>query len=153
MPTIPLYLSSMGERERTSKATNPLPQMLQTPSGLAILELQGTINIPTAEATDASAMEVEHVATTSTPVGRIVFPGYRQDNPSDDKAWMKKVYLYVGRHQRLTGEVKTLQKPIAVIRRRNATGDPRSDEEELEIMDIVYHKILFSSRPEPVSSE
>lgn len=65
--------------------------------------------------------------------------------------WTKTVYLYVGLHQRLTGEVKKLVKPLAVIRRR--AEDTRSEEargDELEIVDVVYYKMIFSSRPEPV---
>lgn len=65
---------------------------------------------------------------------------------------MKRVYLYIGRYQRLTGEVKKLDKPMAVIRRRAQPDDSNAAEaEELEIADIVYYKLLFSSRPEPVS--
>ena len=62
---------------------------------------------------------------------------------------MKRVHLYVGQHQRLTGEVKKLPNPVAVIRKRE---DPRTDSEELEIMEIVYWKVVFSSRPEPVGT-
>lgn len=73
---------------------------------------------------------------------------------------MKRVYLYVGQHQRLTGEVKKLPKPLAVIRRReirtdgleNGEVDAAGGEDELEIVEIVRWKILFSSRPEPVGS-
>lgn len=100
-----------------------------------------------------------------TPIGRLVFPDYDAGDLKGSTAWMKKVYLYVGRHQRLTGEVKKLAKPLALIRRRvlggNAGGlrdgnkakaDADADaDEELEIVEVVYYKILFSSRPEPVS--
>lgn len=64
---------------------------------------------------------------------------------------MKTVHLYVGLHQRLTGEVKKLAKPLAVIRRR--AEDTKTEEaggDELEIVDVVYYKMIFSSRPEPV---
>lgn len=64
---------------------------------------------------------------------------------------MKTVHLYVGLHQRLTGEVKKLAKPLAVIRRR--AEDARTQgagSDELEIVDVVYYKMIFSSRPEPV---
>lgn len=66
---------------------------------------------------------------------------------------MKTVHLYIGRHQRLAGEVKKLANPLAVIRRRDMTEEARGDDEqgeELEIVDLVYYKLLFSSRPEPV---
>lgn len=68
---------------------------------------------------------------------------------------MKKVYLYVGKYQRLTGEVKKLGKPLAVIRKvdeaYNGAGEGSgSSSEALEIVDIVKFKVLFSGRPEPV---
>lgn len=87
----------------------------------------------------------------AVPIGRVDFPDYRPDalDPSST-TWMKQVYLYVGQHQRLTGEVKKLPKPVAVIRRR---GEADEDEvaEELEVVDIVKYKLVFSHRPEPVT--
>jgi len=72
---------------------------------------------------------------------------------------MKRVYLYVGKHQRLTGEVKKLPKAIAVIRKRNGEMGNQGPEEDgevslekLEIVEIVKWKILFSQRPEPVGT-
>ena len=76
--------------------------------------------------------------------------------------WTKRVYLYVGKHQRLTGEVKKLWMPVAVLRKAerakvteemNAIGEERQPEEggdDLEIMEILRYKILFAGRPEPV---
>lgn len=60
---------------------------------------------------------------------------------------MKKVHLYVGRHQRLIGEVKKLGKGkcVGVVKKRDA-----GQEEGLEIVDVVRYKILFQGRPEPV---
>ena len=68
---------------------------------------------------------------------------------------MRKVYLYVGKHQRLTGEVKKLLKPMAVIRKREEQDEIQRDGEgeELEIAEIVRWKILFAGRPEPVGTE
>ena len=81
---------------------------------------------------------------------------------------MKRVYLYIGQHQRLQGEVKKLAKPLAVIRRRSRPDDAsrgievdsdrekvlerkeEEDKDELEIVEIVKWKLVFSNRPEPV---
>jgi len=137
MPTIPLHLAP---KEPIKPTSNPLPQLLHTPTGLAILEIQGTINLPPALP-----------SSPSTPVGRLVFPDYSSDASESDKSWMKCVHLYVGLHQRLTGEVKKLPNPVAVIRKR----DPESEDsraEQLEIMDVVYWKVVFSNRPEPVGT-
>lgn len=144
MPSIPLLLPPAdGSRSIAWKETsNPLPNLLQTPSGLAILEIQGKINLPAPETS---------TLTGAIPIGRLVFPHYRKDDLPTNTIWMKTVYLYVGRYQRLTGEVKKLAKPLAVIRRR---GEVKMNEEnsieELEVVELVYHKIVFSSRPEPV---
>lgn len=133
MPSIPLRI---GPKDPVITATNPLPEFLQTPAGLAILEIQGTINLPP---TSPSAL--------TTPIGRLVFPDHSVN--TTDKSWMKRVHLYVGQHQRLTGEVKKLPNPVAVIRKRETEPNQR---EELEIAEIVYYKILFSNRPEPVGT-
>lgn len=65
--------------------------------------------------------------------------------------------MFVGQHQRLTGEVKKLPRALGVVRRREAAGGegaggPEDETEELEIVEIVKYKIVFSSRPEPVGN-
>ena len=138
MPTIPLHTSPA--QNPVTKPFNPLPPLLQTPAGLAILEIQGSINFP--------------VASPSSPpiaIGRLTFPDFTASGSNDDKSWMKRVHLYVGQHQRLTGEVKQLPNPVAVIRKRDS-GGATAEGDELEIMEIIYFKLIFSSRPEPVGT-
>lgn len=132
---------------KNAKTPSPLPQLLQTPSGLALLELQGMVNMPqAAEGEPASSVEI----------GRIDFPDYVPD--AEGSAWMKRVHLWVGQHQRLTGEVKKLPKAMAVVRRRDngtVTGSGGESEEQgdnLEVVEIVKYKIMFSNRPEPVTN-
>ncbi|KAF1929431.1 uncharacterized protein M421DRAFT_61264 [Didymella exigua CBS 183.55] len=149
MPSVPLY--PPGQTPPPTIA-NPLPPLLHTPSGLALLEIQGTVHFPTPTS-----------SATSTRVGKLVFPLY---NPAlhgaEDAKWMKRVYLYVGENQRMVGECKKLGKRFAVVRRRGsaegedtvmggaeADGDARRGE-ELEIVEVVGHKLVFSGRPEPV---
>ncbi|KAK5112020.1 hypothetical protein LTR62_004554 [Meristemomyces frigidus] len=116
--------------------------LLKTPSGLAILEIQGTVNSELAAS--------QHSTDNSLPLGKLEFPLYDPASTAlEDTAWQKRVYLYVGKHQRMTGEVKKLGRPIAVVRKRE-TG--LEGEEELEVAEIVYWKVLFASRPEPVGS-
>jgi chromosome transmission fidelity protein 8 len=148
----------------SDQVKNPLPQLLQTPSGLALLEMQGTINLPPHDNENSISTESQlGVKAQETPIGRLIFPDYDPEN-EDKNGWMKRVYLYVGKHQRLTGEVKKLPKAIAIIRRRAAVDEAnedvdmeRDDEEkgkieDLEIVEIVKYKILFSTRPEPVGT-
>jgi chromosome transmission fidelity protein 8 len=150
MTQIPIHRSAS---ERLAVAKNPLPTLLQTPSGLALLELQGTINLPAhSDDSTTTRMEGEGGMVKETPIGRLVFPDWVEG--MEGMGWMKKVYLYVGRHQRMTGEVKKLPKAVAVIRRRD-TGKGRDEEDEdaeLEIVELVKYKILFATRPEPVGT-
>ena len=153
MPSIPLYTPSS---EASEVQPTPLPTLLSTPSGVAILEIQGTIHAPFPAPTDGST----DPKATLTSVGRLEFPDYDARTPDDTK-WMKKAYFYVGEHQRLVGEVKKLAKPIAVLRKRDyraaeqdenkmmVDGDA-TEQEALEIMEVVKYKILFGARPEPV---
>ncbi|KAK2875097.1 hypothetical protein FQN49_001793 [Arthroderma sp. PD_2] len=174
MPTVPLHVSVSTDRNGYSMdiPINPLPQLLQTPAGLAILELQGTINLP---ANDSHAIFEQDTSENSQPtpkietqIGRIIFADYNPSAEPSDQAWMKRVYLTVGQHQRLTGEVKKLSKPFAVIQRRKpepqATGNAAQNAwktenptatstDQLEIVEIIRYKMLFSSRPEPITNE
>ncbi|KAL2861410.1 putative sister chromatid cohesion protein Ctf8 [Aspergillus pseudodeflectus] len=154
MPSIPLHPRPSAPRNETH---NPLPDILQTPSGLALLELQGTINLP---AQDALQPEDEPTkppeldtfsATYETPIGKLMFPDYSTQAPTDDTRWMKRAYLYVGKYQRMTGEVKKLPKPLAIIQRRQKDSGVEDTDEELEIVEIVKYKLIFKNRPEPVN--
>ncbi|KAL8901702.1 MAG: hypothetical protein Q9207_005071 [Kuettlingeria erythrocarpa] len=148
MPSIPLRLPDQTGRGATNADQDQLPHLIQTPSGLAILEIQGTINFP-----NGAANNVDSEEPSSTAIGKIVFPDYRDDDATGGTSWMKRVHLYVGRHQRLTGEVKKLPSPVAVISRKNSHSDTiiaSSATEEIEIAEIIYYKMVFSTRPEPV---
>lgn len=95
------------------------------------------------------------ISDSTTPIGRLVFPPQEPKDPSGNTSNPQSVYLYVGRHQRLTGEVKRLVNPLAVIRRRDTDENAQSAPgvEELEIAEIIRWKIVFSSRPEPVGED
>ncbi|KAI0448540.1 putative sister chromatid cohesion protein Ctf8 [Xylaria acuta] len=144
-------------RTATTEApsSNPLPQLIQTPSGLAILELQGTINLPQVNENDSQVSDHE------LEIGCISFPDYHPETQdASSTEWMKRVHLYVGQHQRLTGELKKLPRAIAVIRKRPGSGpdvemaDPisQSAKEDLELVEIIKYKLMFSHRPEPVGT-
>ncbi|KAJ5101648.1 hypothetical protein NUU61_003870 [Penicillium alfredii] len=148
MPSIKLHPQSSSPAKTSSPANNPLPPLLQTPTGLALLELQGTINVPTTEHDPADIYKPQSTDDTpafETPLGKLMFPDYSAHTPNDS-AWMKRAYLYVGRYQRMTGEVKKLPRPIAVLRKRS-----EAEGEELEVVEIVRYKLFFKNRPEPVN--
>ncbi|KAK0747678.1 chromosome transmission fidelity protein 8, partial [Apiosordaria backusii] len=133
---------------------SPLPTLLHTPHGLALLELQGTINLPQSSSSSSSS------GSTTTPIqiGQLVFPDYVEGETKGEEAWVKKVYMYIGQHQKLFGEVKKLPSPVAVVRKRQRRGEAERGDgdgdgdktEELEVVEIVKWKLVFSGRPEPV---
>ncbi|KAK0651425.1 chromosome transmission fidelity protein 8 [Cercophora newfieldiana] len=139
--------------------TNPLPPLLQTPFGLVLLELQGTINFPSPSDADPDSPtdETHQPKIPPNQIGHLTFPEYNPDalDPTST-AWMRRVYMYVGEHQRLMGEVKKLGKPVAVVRGRGKGAGMGSEEEEgveeLEVVDLVRYKIVFAQRPEPVTA-
>lgn len=78
---------------------------------------------------------------------------------------MKRVYLYVGRHQRLVGEVRRLERAVGVLRRRgdrgvagldgekeglSGEGEGEGEGEGVEVVEIVHWKVLFGGRAEIV---
>lgn len=153
MPSIPLHCRPSSTSNKP--LDSPLPELLQTPAGLAILELQGTINFPSPETDDSEEQQQQNggragqdgqpPTTVETPLGKLMFPEYSPQNGKDDTSWMKQVYLYVGKYQRMVGQVKKMAKPIAIVQRRQGEAD------ELEVVDIVKYKLIFGSRPEPVN--
>ena len=84
---------------------------------------------------------------SSQPIGRLVFPNLDSDARSgtEECAWMKKVYFYVGQNQRLVGQVQKLAKPLGVLRKVDESDEGN---EALEISDVVRWKIFFGGRPE-----
>jgi chromosome transmission fidelity protein 8 len=131
MPVVPIDTSLTS----TTPHANPLPPLLHTPAGLAILELQGTLHTPSGE-----------LDATSIDVGQLVFPLFDPSAPSEDLAWTKKVYIYVGKNQRMTGSVKKLDKALAVLKRDDA-ADQDGKAGDVKILGIVKWRIVFSARP------
>ncbi|KAI1106775.1 hypothetical protein F4804DRAFT_299787 [Jackrogersella minutella] len=149
--SVQLHPKTLGTE---AASQNPLPQLIQTPSGLALLELQGTINLP--ENHDDGEDNPQEMS-----IGRIVFPDYHPETQDPSiTSWMKRVHLYVGEHQRLPGEVKKLPKAMAIIKKRAKSGEDvamndgnsNSTSEDLEVVEIIKYKLVFSQRPEPVGT-
>ncbi|KAM4060074.1 ctf8 domain-containing protein [Hirsutella rhossiliensis] len=143
MTSVKLYPPS----KPAAAASSPLPQLLQTPSGLALLELQGSVNLPS----DSDGTPLQGVE-----IGKLDFPDYVAG--VGGSAWMKRVHLYIGQHQRLTGEVKKLPKALAVVRRRenqwreSSDGPVQEQGDNLDVVEIIKYKLMFSNRPEPVGT-
>ncbi|KAK9367740.1 Ctf8-domain-containing protein [Lipomyces kononenkoae] len=122
---------------RTASDNGPvcysLPELLQTPTGLALIEIQGTLYAaqPSSDGTPSE-------------IGRLTFDG--------NTAW-----LWIGEHQRMEGSVVDLNPPFGVLRRVTTAKQSEVQEENgspdgtaVEIVEVIRKKILFASRPEPI---
>ncbi|KAF8416764.1 sister chromatid cohesion protein Ctf8 [Tirmania nivea] len=178
MPTVPLHPPT---HPTTTLPDNPLPPFLHTPHGIFLLELQGTLQIEQLSSTsqpDPSSIP-EGYHTQRLPIGLLAFPpdafkmmpktaaqgGKRGKNGAVKE--VGGVLLFVGRWQKMRGEVRELGRPLGVLRRREVEGDRMVgggegdggnggvqaegvQGEEVEIVDVVRWKVVFSTRPEPV---
>lgn len=155
---------------QTLTPDNPLPQLIQTPSGLALLELQGTFETSSSDDHDDPAYDTEHGTEHGAEHGaEIEDLGVLSYDPEDPES---KLELLVGEHQRLTGSIQKLARPLAVLQKIDAeelqqlkqqeqqhgngeaggeVGDEKR-EEELRVVEIVRYKIVFAGRPEPVGA-
>lgn len=156
MPAVALH-PRVDHARAVDTATSPLPTLLQTPAGLALIEIQGTIHAPSQ--IDFPSTQ-DDTTTTSLQVGRLEFPLY-DGRDAVEGVWMRKVYLYIGKHQRLSGEVKKLPKPLLILAKDETPARSMIDasevgsspqQEHLNILAVIKYKILFASRPEPVGS-
>lgn len=173
MPTADIKKISYGADACT---TSVLPKVLQTPSGLALLDLQGIINIGKHKLTSSGGFELESAeeienqeddareSLAMSHVGDFDF--------SDVENGGSEVVLKIGKFQRLRGKITKLKMPLAVLRMdppkdaaapgEEVPGSQRTDDlrheiandrnagVEVPIVDIIYHKIVFSTRPEPI---
>lgn len=160
--------------------TTPLPQLLQTPSGLALIEIQGTIIIGKHKLTSSGGFELENAGNDAEGDDSMDVDG--EDDTismahlgefdfSDIENGGTEVVLKLGKFQRLRGKVVKLKAPLAVLRvdppsllaqggqvpssqsleeERQQIANDRNAGMEVPIVDIIYHKVLFSSRPEPI---
>jgi chromosome transmission fidelity protein 8 len=46
MPAVPVHPPPPTAHVQTTNSSNPLPSLMHTPAGLALLEIQGTLHAP-----------------------------------------------------------------------------------------------------------
>lgn len=146
MPTV--NIKPIGSPSEPPRCV-PLPQLIRTPSGLALIEIQGTINTTN----HAGSLKSDAAKPPSINLGRLAFP----EGISTNEARGPKVTLFIGKHQKLAGEIRKLPKPLAIIRKSQEQSmelnGKTNNGSELKIIEVVKYKIVFSQRPEPISQE
>lgn len=147
--------AKLALEQKKAEPLEGLPPLLKTPSGLALIELQGRINVGS-NSLIASALDLERDtedvssipefdSTVKRHLGEVEFV----DN--------NEVLLNIGNRQLLRGKIVELKPPVAVLDMQPAsmTRTQMSQAKVVEkldipVLEIIRHQILFNNRPEPV---
>ena len=161
MPTATIDCSSVPDiLNNNSSAQDDNNNLIFTPYGLMLLEIQGELNLPIEfpqgqPKTDEDREYLNNFITINeihhaVKFGNLVFD--EKDN--------SKVTLYVGKSQRLLGNVVKLSTPLAVLKIPLKNEDEmmidnddnanQQEEELIKLMDIVKAKVIFKQRPLPI---
>lgn len=161
MPTATIDCSSVPDiLNNNSSAQDDNNNLIFTPYGLMLLEIQGELNLPIEfpqgqPKTDEDREYLNNFITINeihhaVKFGNLVFD--EKDN--------SKVTLYVGKSQRLLGNVVKLSTPLAVLKiplknedemmLDNDDNANQQEEELIKLMDIVKAKVIFKQRPLPI---
>ncbi|CAK9441752.1 uncharacterized protein LODBEIA_P56200 [Lodderomyces beijingensis] len=127
----------------TSPSTLPLgsdsemPNLVTMPRGLALLEIQGVLHLPSEPGTSPDFITVERIYD-AVKFGKLIF----------DAKDESKVTLLIGKSQRLIGSVKKLDVPLGVLRIPVKSGDDEEVAgEDIQMVDVIHSKMIFNQRP------
>lgn len=152
---MPLAIIESNTQRPKRNENVELPNILKTPSGLVLIEIQGSIHIGNRTLSSAVGLGLQNeneydinIQPSSTSdetdlIGKFDF--------SDLEKGGNSVTLVVDQHQRLRGKLEKLKKPLAILRidEQNGEGTAKSPV-MIPVVDIVSQKLIFSSRPEPI---
>ncbi|RCK57645.1 Chromosome transmission fidelity protein 8 [Candida viswanathii] len=133
--------------------SSPSDNLIFTPYGLTLLEIQGELNLPLEHPTGEpqSAEDAEYLSNFITV--KDVYHAVKFGNLVFDAHDDKKVTLFIGKSQRLLGNVVKLQTPLAVMRiptNRDEDDMDDEDDQKVKLVDIVKAKLIFKQRPLPI---
>jgi hypothetical protein len=153
-----------------------VPGAVRTTSGVFLVEIQGTIQVGkqplissdlelTIKDDDDDDDEEGVAEADAGPVGAAERQlGYFDFSTADANS---EVTLVIGKHQRLRGKIAKVSPPMALIELEKGVDEPQpstssqsqryqpghdeSAELDIPVLEIITHKIVFDSRPEPVT--
>lgn len=175
MPTARLKLDR-GATDSFWIENGAVPGVITTMSGVFLVEIQGTIQVGKRPLISGDLElsikdnddEDDAMEESSLPVGAVERQlGYFDFSKADQD---NEVTLVIGKHQRLRGKIVKVNPPMALIElekgeesdiqrqptqtsqsQRYQPGHDESAELEIPVLEIITHKIVFDSRPEPVT--
>ncbi|EMG46409.1 CTF8 Chromosome transmission fidelity protein 8 [Candida maltosa Xu316] len=128
--------------------TSPSPNLFFTPYGLTLLEIQGELNLPTEYPKGTPQTNEDHEYLSNFITVDDIHHAVKFGNLVFDEKDESKVTLFIGKSQRLLGDIVKLNTPLAVLRvpvNRHDEG-----EEDVKLVDIVKAKLIFKQRPLPI---
>ncbi|QWW25899.1 hypothetical protein CA7LBN_004803 [Candidozyma auris] len=100
--------------------------IVSSSQGLLLLDIQGELSLPEEE-----------------------YPAVKFGHLEFDEINKSRVTLIIGKSQRLLGKIEDLPKPMGVLRVPVSKQDEQNTE-SVEILDVIYKKLLFDMRPLPI---
>ena len=166
MPTAKIDCSAVHQllsQEKSNDRNSSSPNLITTPYGLALLEIQGELNlphtkpdIPLDQLLPLDQEKMKNFVTVDDIYDAVKF-GHLQFDSKDQL----KVTLFIGKSQRLIGNVVKLDIPLGVlnipVNKEVSSGDgdvemdiDREVNQNIQMIDIVRAKMIFKQRPLPI---
>jgi chromosome transmission fidelity protein 8 len=142
MPIANIDYSKANERLNSEPMNtgNAIDNVLSTPFGLVLLEIQGELNIPH----EVTTNNLQDFITVDS-IHRAVKFGQLKVDEKDPK----KLTLFVGNSQRLIGDLVKLNPPLAVLKVPIDKSDLIKNK-SIDMIDIIENKLIFKERPLPI---
>ncbi|KAH3679041.1 hypothetical protein WICMUC_001236 [Wickerhamomyces mucosus] len=131
------------EYSQISQSTsNESPIIFTTELGNTILEIQGDLILPEFE---PSILDDDpEIANKYLKISNRTFIKIGKLEIDEIS---KKATLYIGTSQRLLGDIKSINPPLALLKFPNDKGET---DQNIKLIDVIKNKIIFSGRPLPI---
>lgn len=162
MPSIPISFDSAFrsiDAPRQEPTLEDYSTIFSTSLGLTLIEIQGDLSLPKSKPQGLSEKEESLFFKKEIPrlfqslhelsshndevVDAVKFGKLEIDNS------LKHATLFISTTQRLVGTIEKIDPPLGLLKIDHATEDDDS-EDQCEMLDIIYNKIIFKQRPLPI---
>lgn len=148
MPFVNVDYSAVSSilRSENEASRDHFDQLISTPFGLLMLEIQGELNLPSeVPSEDDRSGQLSNFAIIND-----IYHAVRFGKLDFDEIDPSKVTLFIGKSQRLLGTIVNLDNPLGVLRIPTRLEGQNETGEDIKIVDIVKKKIIFKQRPLPI---
>ncbi|GME92408.1 hypothetical protein B5S28_g558 [[Candida] boidinii] len=167
MPSTQVFYNKATESLNSEglKTDKKIQDVIATPFGLTIVEIQGTINLPLVKPKNLN--ETEETLFIKSNIPKLVSP--QSDNLINDHIQSEddirnavrfgkleldddgqNATLFISTSQRLVGKVETLDPPLGVLRINKNRKESELNSIPSEIVDVITKKVVFRFRPLPI---